>query len=551
MIAAIYARKSTEQNGVADESKSVARQIAHARAYALRKHWVVADDHVYVDDGISGAEFANRPGFVRLMGALKPRPAFNVLIMSEESRLGREAIETAYALKQVITAHVRVFYYLEDIERTFESPTDKLLLSVAAFADELERDKARQRTYDALSRKARAGHVVGGRVFGYRNVDVCASDGTRSHVEHRIIEAEASIVRRIYQMYGAGDGLSTIAQRLNADGVPSPRAQQGRVRGWCPSSIRAILGRSIYRGERQWNRTRKRDSWGQRRWSTRPESEWVRIVAPELRVVSPDLATAVDARRASMHERARRLNNGRMVGRPPGEGSPYLLTGLLACGVCGGGMEVLSTTSQGRRVFHYRCQVARRKGAACCTNTLPAPMGEADRAVLAAFEDALLNPAVVEHALADAEAALRRDGAGDAIGALERELRVVEAATRHLTKAIAAGGELVSLVEALGTHERRRQELLARLTVSRTPKPVESPAAIRRTLSGYLGDWQGLLRANVQQGQQILRRLIVGRLTFTPKQAGYYTFEGKGTLRPLLEGAVHNLASPTGFEPVF
>ena len=54
---------------------------------------------IFVDDGISGAEFANR-----LMASLKPRPPFEVLIMSEESRLGREAIETAYALKQLITA---------------------------------------------------------------------------------------------------------------------------------------------------------------------------------------------------------------------------------------------------------------------------------------------------------------------------------------------------------------------------------------------------------------------------------------------------------------
>jgi DNA invertase Pin-like site-specific DNA recombinase len=84
--------------------------------------------------------------------------------MSEESRLGREAIETAYALKQLITAGVRVFFYLEDRERTFDSPTDKLLMSVIAFADELEREKARQRTYDAMQRKARAGHVTGGRL---------------------------------------------------------------------------------------------------------------------------------------------------------------------------------------------------------------------------------------------------------------------------------------------------------------------------------------------------------------------------------------------------
>ena len=63
MIAAVYVRKSTDQTGVADEQKSVARQIDHARQYAERKGWIVAEDHVYVDDGISGAEFANRPGF--------------------------------------------------------------------------------------------------------------------------------------------------------------------------------------------------------------------------------------------------------------------------------------------------------------------------------------------------------------------------------------------------------------------------------------------------------------------------------------------------------
>ena len=62
MISSIYARRSTHQTGIADESRSVARQVEHACAYAEAKGWVVADGHVYVDDGISGAEFANRPG---------------------------------------------------------------------------------------------------------------------------------------------------------------------------------------------------------------------------------------------------------------------------------------------------------------------------------------------------------------------------------------------------------------------------------------------------------------------------------------------------------
>ncbi len=114
------------------------------------------------------------------MNALKPRAPFQVLIMSEESRLGREAIETAYALKQLVTGGVRVFFYLEDRERTLDSPTDKIMLSLTAFADELEREKARQRTYDAMLRKARAGHVTGGRVFGYDNVDVLDAGGPAS-----------------------------------------------------------------------------------------------------------------------------------------------------------------------------------------------------------------------------------------------------------------------------------------------------------------------------------------------------------------------------------
>jgi DNA invertase Pin-like site-specific DNA recombinase len=58
-----------------------------------------------------------------------------------------------------------VFFYLEDRERTLDSPTDKLWLSVTAFADELEREKARQRTHDAMLRKAKAGQVTGGRLW--------------------------------------------------------------------------------------------------------------------------------------------------------------------------------------------------------------------------------------------------------------------------------------------------------------------------------------------------------------------------------------------------
>src|SRR5262249_33864914 len=207
VIAAIYARKSTDQNGVGDEEKSVTRQIEHAKAYAAKKGWTTTDEYVYVDDGISGAEFVKRPGFIRLMNALKPRPPFQVLIMSEESRLGREQIETAYALKQITDAGVRVFFYLEDRERTLDSAMDKVMLSMTNFAAEMERERARQRTYDAMFRKAKALHVTGGKVFGYGNIEITSPDtGKRVHVTRRINADQAEIVRRLFEMYAAGLG---------------------------------------------------------------------------------------------------------------------------------------------------------------------------------------------------------------------------------------------------------------------------------------------------------------------------------------------------------
>jgi len=148
MITAIYARKSTEQNGVADDAKSVARQIANAREYAARKQWTVRDEHIYQDDGVSGVLFGpSRPGLARLLNSLKPRPPFQILVMSEQSRLGREQIETGYVLKQIIDAGVRVFFYADDREAVLDDPVQKMMLSLANFAAEMERDKARQRTH--------------------------------------------------------------------------------------------------------------------------------------------------------------------------------------------------------------------------------------------------------------------------------------------------------------------------------------------------------------------------------------------------------------------
>jgi DNA invertase Pin-like site-specific DNA recombinase len=347
------------------------------------------------------------------MNALKPLAPFQALVMSEESRLGREAIETAYALKQLVQAGVRVFFYLEDRERTLDSPTDKIMLSLTAFADELEREKARQRTYDAMVRKARAGHVTGGRVFGYDNVDVVGADGHRAHVLRRINEAEAAVVRRIFELYARGDGYTSIAKRLNAEQALSPKAQQGRPNGWASNSVREVLLRELYRGVIVWNKTRKRNQWGQVAPSDRPGSDWLRVPAPDLQILSDELWGSVQARL----ERTRARYPSTRGCPPP---KKYLLSGLARCGQCGSSIEARSRSHGGRRVFFYGCAGYQRRGTSVCSNGLTVPMEVADQAVLRFIERAMLSPKVVAAALSEALARLA-GGNGEA-QRLEREI---------------------------------------------------------------------------------------------------------------------------------
>src|SRR2546427_6270018 len=366
MIAAIYARKSTEQIGVADDAKSVTRQIDHARAYAERKGWRVAVEHIYSDDGISGAEFVKRPGLTRLLNALEPKSRpFDVLIMSEESRLGREQIETSYVLKQLTDAGVRVFLYLDDRERTLESAMDKVMLSLTNFASEMEREKARQRTYDAMLRKAKALQVTGGKVYGYQNVRG-ASGVTRA-----IDVTEAAVIRRIFELYADGIGMLTIAHRLNDEHVAPPRG-----RGWAPSGIREMLYRPLYRGEVVWNRSQKVMKAGTKKQRRRPASEWMTMAAPDLRIVSDQLWQRVKARleqRAASFPRSQSRRT--LLGRPRHQDeSAYLLTGFTRCSVCGGpvGTDLRAHGPPGsrRHVAFYTCPDRERRGAARSTQRL-------------------------------------------------------------------------------------------------------------------------------------------------------------------------------------
>ncbi|MBZ5560594.1 MAG: recombinase family protein [Acidobacteriia bacterium] len=541
MIAAIYARKSTDQSGVAEEQKSITRQVESARAYAAAKGWAVDDAHVYVDDGISGAEFANRPGFLRLMNALKPRAPFQFLVMSEESRLGREAIETAYALKQFSQAGVRVFLYLEDRERTLDSPTDKIMLSLTTFADELEREKARQRTRDAMLRKARAGHVTGGVVFGYRNVPIAGADGRRSHVEREIDQAEAAVIRRIFQLSAEGHGVRGIAKILNASRTPAPRPQLG-PHSWAPSSVRAVLFRPLYRGEIVWAMTAKRDRWGRKKQAGRPEAEWIRRPAPHLRIVDATLWAAAHARLDASRAMYLQRTDGRTFGRPAlGNPSKHLLTNLASCGRCGGSLRARSRGNGTDRAHFYGCSGYHERGRTVCTNNADVPMADADAVVIEALLDDVLDEPLLLEAVDEALRALQGADVAGQLEAIEAELAKTERERAHLVAAIAAGGELPGLLDALSAREVRYGRLQADRDAVRAQRRLRASEAgnVRDELIALANSWRQVLAADPVNARPIVSSLLIGRVTITPlAERKRWELRGEGTLTGLFSREV-------------
>jgi site-specific DNA recombinase len=536
MIAAIYARKSTDQSGVADEQRSIARQVDHARAYATRKGWTVDPACIFVDDGISGAEFSNRPGFLQLMSALKPRPPFEILVMSEESRLGREAIETAFALKQIITAGVRVFLYLEDRERELSSPMEKAMLSLQTMADEMERDKARLRVTDAMSRKARAGYSCGGTCFGYDNRPVFDATGRRSHVERRINETEAAVIRRIFDLCALGVGYTRIAKLLNVEHAPAPRPKQGRPTGWAPTSVKEILDRETYHGELVWNRTRKSDAWGQKRPSARPETEWIRISMPDLRIVSDEQWRAAHARLDGIRAQLVHVSGGRLGVRRRDVDSQYLLSGFARCAVCGGGLGVMSGSHRSARGHVYGCLAYLKRGTSVCGNGLRLPLDRVDQAVLRTLAGDVLRPPVVMAIIEGVLAALNPRAIACDVDALREELRHLERQAANLAKAIAVGGQLEPLLVELRACQTRRNELV-KVAAARELVDIRrfDRKAIEAQVRDHVGRWRALLTKHVHDGRQLLREVLAGPLRFTP-EGKTYRFEGQAAFGGMLAG---------------
>ena len=283
-----YSRYSTDRQTEA----SIVDQQRRCHEYAISRGWRVAAD--FVDEGISGAAMGNRPGLQQAMMALQ---AGDILLVADLTRLSRSQ-ELAPLLDTLRFRGVRVVGVLDGFDS--DSPHARMQAGLSGLMSDELRASIRLRTHSALQMRANGRRPTGGKVYGYDPAG-------------QVIDAEAAIVREIFERTAAGDPMRIVTNDLNARGIPSPGARWNRTERradgrWLISALNAMLQNERYIGRVVWNRSVwvKDPDTGKRVRRERPESEWTITKCPA--VVRTETWENVQRR---MQERATGTRGGR------------------------------------------------------------------------------------------------------------------------------------------------------------------------------------------------------------------------------------------------
>jgi site-specific DNA recombinase len=291
-------------------------QKQHCRKFAEEHGWIVPDEYVYTDAGKSGTTPAGRDGLNSLIIAAKKQSSpFRMVLIEETSRIARNPRHVLDIVDALALHGVHVYF----INQNLDSRNDHFQMMLMVSEMVVEQYVA------SLSYKVRRGQMgrvisgltPGGRCFGYRNVPVEAtpSDDAKGRVEVlgtrlEIVDAEAETVRRICEMFASGLTVSEMVKTLNAEQVAV--AKIGKLNSpWSQTRIRRILRQERYIGTVVWNRMKRvrNPSTGRVELHANPPADVLRVSAPQLRIVTDELWSRVQAqlspRRAGFSSRVR------------------------------------------------------------------------------------------------------------------------------------------------------------------------------------------------------------------------------------------------------
>jgi len=446
--AVIYARYSSDLQS----EVSIADQIRLCRERAEKDGYIIIE--TYSDYAISGGSLQNRPGIQALMSDAKTGK-FDLVIAEALDRLSRDQEDIAAIYKRLAHAEVGVVTLAEG-EVTELHVGLKGTMNALFLKDLAAKTKRGQRG------RVEAGKIPGGNSYGYRIVRRITADGILATGEREIDPDQAAIVIRIFNEFANGVSPRIIATRLNQDGIPGPRGGYWNASTINGSRQRAngILNNQLYIGRIVYNRQRfvKDPETGKRVSRLNPPDQWISVEVPGLRIVDNQLWERVQALkgRYSSHQGNKRQTRKR------------LLSGLIKCGLCHGGMTIM-------RRDRYYCSARHERGT--CDNSTGIDVQQLEDRVLGGLKDLMIGN---EHLLAafvkefNAELQrLRKERHGRERG-LHQELKRVERGIKRCVDFIVHGsGNPASVSAELSALEHRKAELDAELRASETGGVVE------------------------------------------------------------------------------
>jgi site-specific DNA recombinase len=503
MRAALYARVSTPRQA---RAQNIDDQIERLKAYAEQKGLGLEGEHLYLDEGYSGASL-NRPGLDALRDAAA-MAEFELLLVTAPDRLARKYVHQVLLIEELQDRGCRV----EFMERPMsQDPNDQLLLQIRGAVAEYERTLIAERMRRGRLAKLRAGQLLPWmRVpFGYRT----DPERPRDPAGLRIEDYEAAIVGQMFVWYlEQGATLGTIARRLMEAGVLTPTGKST----WSRSTIRGILKNPAYVGSAYGHctylapaRTRRSPLEPVGAGLTnkrRPKEEWIPVSVPK--IVDSEIFDLVQEKLSHNQKFALRNNKSHH----------YLLRTLVSCGTCKQGSNA-RTTWDGRSYYvcrgHHEIVAEQR----CRARHVPA--GQLDELVWQDLCEVLTHP---EHI----EAALQRAHGGEwlpqelkaRVKGVEKAIAQTERQDRRLLDAYLGG--VVEITE----FERKRKELKGCSDALLAQKRQLEAAARERTELSEVADSieefceqvkAGLSDATFEQ-RRALAELLIDRVIVTDEE---------------------------------
>jgi site-specific DNA recombinase len=505
MRVAVYARVSTTRQA---QAQTIEQQLDRLRAAAAERGWELEEQHVYRDDGYSGARLG-RPGLDRLRdhAALAD---LDLVLVTAPDRLARNYVHQVLLIDELAGRGCQV----EFLDRPMSSdPHDQLLLQIRGAVAEYERTLIAERMRRGRQAKLRAGALLPWTraPFGYR----LDPERPRQAAGVRVDPGEAALVAQLFDWYLEPQAtLYRLARRLTDLGVATP---MGKPR-WNVASVRGILRNPAYAGRALTNRTqvvpsRQRKSAmlpagpGQSH-APRPPEDWITVPVPV--IVSEDIFGQVQAKLDVNQQGA--LRNTR---------HEYLLRALVSCGACRLSCSVRQTGA-GYRYYlcHGRTDPLRvTQGQRCTARYIPA--GQLDELVWADLCALLTDPVQMARALGRA-----RGGAW-----LPQELHARQATIRQALGQLGRQQQrlldaYVAEVIGLGELERKREELDRRqATLTAQQRQLDAAAEQRLELQAVADGIEAFCRtvraalatATFPQRRQ-LAELLIDRVVVTDDQ---------------------------------